>query len=66
MEYLDRHNSEFHGKFDVLWCNYSIRKQNTAYSQWRPCGGKMHYQVEDLAKQCNEEGRQQQAEETSD
>ena len=66
MEYVDRHNSDFRGMFDVLWCNYSIRKQITAYAQWRPCGGKLHYQVEDLSKQCNEEERQQQTKETSD
>jgi hypothetical protein len=33
MEYVDRHNGDLHGKFDVLWCNYSIRKQITAYTQ---------------------------------
>jgi len=33
MEYGDRHNSDFRGKFDLVWCNYSIRKRITAYTQ---------------------------------
>jgi hypothetical protein len=66
MEYVDRHNSDL--VVSLMSCGVIIVSKNRlqlTLSDVR-VEQNLHYQVEDLSKQCNEENRQQQTEETSD